>query len=68
MAKYYLGAMTALGFEAGNYSLEDNKTVIICKSKDQDAVVDLNYVGINTKVDLHGYLPKDGKKADSKSP
>ena len=64
VAKYYVGAMTALGFEVGNYSVDDNKTVIICKSEGQDAYVDLNYVGINTHVDLQGRLPKDRKKTD----
>ena len=64
VAKYYYAAMAALGFEVGDYAVDDHKTVIICKSKDQDAVVDLNYEGISTRVDLRGYLPKDRKKAD----
>lgn len=64
VAKYYSGAMAALGFEVGNFSVDPKKTVIICKSKGQDAIVDLNYVGINTRVDVRGYLPKDRNKAD----
>jgi hypothetical protein len=64
VAKYYSGAMAALGFEVGNYAVSEMKTVIICKSIDQDAIVELNYEGINTHVDLRGYLPKDRKKKD----
>ena len=64
VAKYYHAAMSALGFEVGNYSVDDNKTIINCKSKDQDAYVELNYEGVNTRVELRGLSPKDRKKTD----
>src|SRR4029077_6367091 len=64
VAKYYHDAMTALGFEVGRLLSGEDKTVLICKSKDQDVGIDLIYVDINTRVELRGLAPKDGKKAD----
>jgi hypothetical protein len=70
VAKYYHDAMTALGFEVGNYAVNESNTVIICKSTDRDAYVALRYEGVNTRVELSGNVPKDRKKAgeDVKKP
>jgi hypothetical protein len=67
VAKYYVVAMRALGFEVGDFAMDPGRTFIICKSKDQDIYIDLNYIGINTRVDLHGFLPGDRKKASEQT-
>jgi hypothetical protein len=69
VAKYYQEAMTALGFEVARILADESKTVMVCKSPDQEISIDLIYVGANTQVELRGLSPKDGKKAnDAKKP
>jgi hypothetical protein len=69
VARYYVAAMADLGYETpSDFSPGEYKAMLVCTAKDHDTlVVDLNYEGQNTHVEIHGDTAADALKAESKA-